>query len=189
MNRQTGKKVVVGWVSHITIIDPRAGANWLSPVCLFYTMPLTLSCHYALTHICPQIRLCAHGGNEVCQLRSRGLCHRLFSRLDLHCLFSHLKDFLSFSPPPFIIIETSLFASVFVQSKYRRMGDPSPSPHCNSWNAKLEEGSSDTVACPRMSEGQLIWHSVDHTHCHFSPLLPPTASYAPSPSFSKEQFF
>lgn len=32
--------LVVGWVGHITIIDPQAVANWLSPVCLRYTMPL-----------------------------------------------------------------------------------------------------------------------------------------------------
>lgn len=98
---------VVGWVSHITIIDLRAEANWLSPVCLRYTLPLTLSCHYALPHTCTQIHLCAHfcGDNEVCQLWSGGLClpPPLVRCLDLQCPL--LKDFL------FIFLLSSLHSS------------------------------------------------------------------------------
>lgn len=61
MSRQTavGGGSMVGWASRITIIDPEAGANWLSPVCLRYCVPLMHRCHCTLTRT-RTMNMCAH---------------------------------------------------------------------------------------------------------------------------------
>lgn len=170
-----GVELVVGWVRHITIIDPWAGANWLSPVCLCCTIPCVLLPQHGDTHM--NSFECISAGIMKCVIYNQGAAST--------CQMSRLL-LSSFSLKPlstFLSVSLFIFFKVFcTPSGFKRQEEHRANHDLPQW-----------LTASEMSEGQLVWRYLNHTThahtlftCHI-PCIHHSLPFTPSPS-SKESF-